>query len=429
MRREVADENVRPRATAWGNSFYVISRYKDFRYLWAGNFFAVGAQWIQILTIGWLVLRLTDGNALLTGTVVGLRGLPVLAVGPWAGVLADRVDRRKVVAVTQMCMAVAASFFAFLVIATDLDADPISGPLRWWHPFIYMAFAGVAHSVVQPVRQAMVPNTVPRRDLASALALNGMAHPSMRIVGPAVGGLLIATLGFKWNFFLEAVGYLSIVLLMVPVKLPYREEGSRRGSSIFGSMAEGLRYVVHEKRILQLMVMTLIPNFLFQPLAFMLPVFTSETLNRGAGSGGLLASAVGVGGIVAGVIIAAAGYGFRKGMAVFLGLIGGCVFVLLFALSHWYIASFILLACLGFCQYTFRVGNSTLLQSITPDALRGRVNSIYFLDNGLTPLATLLISMFVHFWNPSGAFTVIAGVSLFLALAQLATFRQVRQLD
>ena len=428
-RIEATEERPRRRNTAWGNSFYTIRHYKDFRYLWAGNFFTVGAQWIQILTVGWLVLHLTDGNALLTGTVVGLRSLPVLAIGPWAGVMADRLDRRKLVVVTQLCMAVASSFFAFLVIATDLDSDPISGPLRWWHPFVYMAFAGVAHSIMQPVRQALVPNTVPRRDLASALALNGMAHPSMRIVGPAVGGLLIATLGFKWNFFLEAAAYVSIVLLMLPVKLPYREEGSQRRGSVFGSMAEGLRYVVHEKSILQLMVMTLIPNFVFQPLAFMLPVFTSETLNRGAGSGGLLAAAVGVGGIVAGVIIAAAGYGFRKGMAVFLGLIGGCVFVLLFALSHWYMASFTLLACLGFCQYTFRVGNSTLLQSITPDALRGRVNSIYFLDNGLTPLATLLISMFVHFWTPSGAFTVIAGVSLFLALLQLLIFKQVRRLD
>lgn len=108
-RIEATEERPRRRNTAWGNSFYTIRHYKDFRYLWAGNFFTVGAQWIQILTIGWLVLRLTDGNALLTGTVVGLRSLPVLAIGPWAGVMADRLDRRKLVVVTQLCMAVAST--------------------------------------------------------------------------------------------------------------------------------------------------------------------------------------------------------------------------------------------------------------------------------------------------------------------------------
>jgi MFS family permease len=410
-------------------SFYTVKHYRSFRFLWIGNFFTVGAQWLQILTIGWLVLELTDGNALLTGTVAGIRTLPVLLVGPWAGVLADRLDRRKIVITTQTIMAAAATGFAVLVISTDLDSDPISGPLKWWHPFIYMAIAGVAHSIIQPVRQAMVANTVPRRDLTSALALSGMAHPIMRITGPAIGGLLIATLGFKWNFFLEAAAYIGIVLMVLPVKLSYREGGIHGHSSAIRSIGEGLRYVWKEKSILQLIATSLIPNFVFQPLAFVLPVFTTEVLNRGAASGGLLAAAIGGGGIFAAVIISGIGYVFRKGITSFMGLIGGCVFILIFAQSHWFWASMLLLGGLGFCQYVFRVGNSTMLQTTVPDNLRGRVMSIYFLDNGFTPLATLLISLFVHVWNPSGAFTVIAAVSLSLALLQLLTFRQARRLE
>jgi MFS family permease len=410
-------------------TFYTVRLYKDFRLLWAGNFFAVGAQWLQFLSIGWLVLKLTDGNALLTGTSVGIRGLPVLVIGPWAGVLADRIDRRKLVIATELCMAVAAALFAFLVFVSDVDAETLSGPLRWWHPFVYMVISGIAHAIIQPVRQAMVANTVPRQDLANALALNGMAHPTMRIVGPAVGGLLIATLGFKWNFFLEAVGYLAIVLLLMRVKLRYREEGTGRHSSLLRSMGEGIRYVAREKSILQLIVMSMIPNFVFQPLTFLLPVFTSQVLHRGADAGGILAAAVGGGGIVAAVLIATLGFGFRKGMATVAGLIGGCVFVLLFAQSHWYLVSIVFLAGLGFCQYVFRVGNSTLLQTIVPDALRGRVMSIYMLDHGLTPLAVLLISLLVHFWNPQAAFTVIGGLSLFLAVLQALAFKRARQLE
>jgi len=251
-------------------SFWIISRYRDFRLLWIGNFFTVGAQWIQILTVGWLVLDLTGGNAFLTGTVVGIRTLPILFIGPWAGVLADRIDRRKLVMVTQVYMAAAALVFAFLVLATDLDAQPVTGPLQWWHAFIYMGVSGIAHSIVQPVRQAMVPNTVPLRDLGSALALNGMAHPSMRIVGPAIGGLLIATLGFNWNFFIEAAAYVFIILIYIPMKLPYREERSSKSVSMLASMREGLDYVRKEKTILQLIVMAFIPNLVFQPVEYWL---------------------------------------------------------------------------------------------------------------------------------------------------------------
>ena len=226
-----------PSARRQGN-FWIISQYKDFRYLWIGNFFTVGAQWIQILTVGWLVLQLTDGNAFLTGTAVGIRTLPVLLIGPWAGVLADRVDRRKLVMVTQVYMAISAVIFALMVLATDLDVQPVTGFLKWWHAFIYMGVSGIAHSIVQPVRQTMVPNTVPMQDLGKALALNGMAHPSMRIVGPAIGGLLIATLGFNWNFFIEAGFYVTIVLIYLPMKLPYREERPATNASLMSSMKE-----------------------------------------------------------------------------------------------------------------------------------------------------------------------------------------------
>ncbi|NQW23618.1 MAG: MFS transporter [SAR202 cluster bacterium] len=411
------------------SNFWVVSKYPDFKYLWVGNFFTVGAQWIQVLTVGWLVLAMTDGNAFLTGTAVGIRTLPILLIGPWVGVLADRIDRRKFVMVTQIGMAIAALIFAFMVLATDLDADPISGPLKWWHAFIYMGVSGIAHSIVQPVRQAMVPNTVPREALGSALALNGIAHPSMRIVGPSLGGILIAVLGFNWNFFIEAGFYVTIVLAYMPMKLPYREPRSSTKVSMLDSMREGLAYVVKEKTIRQLIVMAFIPNLVFQPVVFVLPIFTTQVLGRGADAGGVLAAAVGAGGIVAAIIIATNGFIIRRGPATLVGLVGGCFFILLFSQSHWYFASIGLLAGLGFFQYMFRVGNNTLIQTIVPDAIRGRVMSIYMLDNGITPLSTMVISFFIYIWSPTGTYTVLASISLVLALMQFAFFKRVRQLE
>lgn len=428
----MADNATSPTGTRTGTegqgNFWIIFRYPDFRYLWIGNFFAVGAQWIQILTVGWLVLHLTDGNAFLTGTAVGIRTLPFLVIGPWAGVLADRIDRRKLVMVTQIYMAIAATVFALLVMATDLDAQPVTGPLKWWHAFIYMGVSGIAHSIVHPVRQAMVPNTVRLGDLGSALALNGMAHPSMRIVGPAIGGVLIATLGFNWNFFIEAAAYVLIVLVYLPMKLPYQEERSSRRVSMLTSMREGLAYVVKEKTILQLIVMAFIPNLVFQPVIYVLPIFTTEVLGRGADAGGILAGVIGAGGIIAAIIIAGKGFIFPRGLVTLAGLVGGCFFILLFSQSTWYFASMAFLAGLGFFQYLFRVGNTTLIQTIVPDELRGRVMSIYMLDGGLTPLSAMVISFFIHIWSPAGAYTVVALVSLGLASLQLVFFRRVREL-
>ena len=428
-RQEVAPERPTRSRVAGLDAFTTAKLYRDFRFVWAGNFVAIGAQWLQLFTIGWLVHHITGGNAVLTGTVVGIRTLPVLLVGPWAGVLADRLDRRKVVMVTQAVMAVAAALFAFLVIASDLDAEVPSGPLRWWHPFVYMTIAGVAHCIIQPVRQAMVANTVPRNALASALALNGMVYPSTRVIAPAIGGLLVATLGFKWNFFIEAVLYLVIVLLLVPVRLPYRANGPRRHASAWSSLLDGLRYVRGEKRILQLIVMSLIPNFVFQPLIYVLPVFTTEVLNRDVDVGGLLAAAVGVGGVIAAFFIALVGYVVKKGWAVFFGLATGCAFILMFAQSQWLWVSYVMLAGLGFSQYVFRVANSTLLQTVVPDDLRGRVMSIYMLDHGISPLATLLIGIFISLWNPSGAFTVIAALALAVSLLMTLAFRSTRELE
>ena len=410
------------------DTFQTARQFRDFRLVWLGNFFAQSAQWMQILTVGWLVLKLTDNNALLTGTVIGVRTLPVLLIGPWAGVLADRVDRRKLIMIAQLCMAAAAATFAFLVIATDLDAEEPAGPLRWWHPFLYMIIAGVAHSVIQPVRNAIVANTVPREALTSALALNSMVFPTTRIIAPAIGGLIIATLGFNWNFLLETLGYLLMVVLMIPVRLQFRSTQRPERTSAFASMKAGMAYVWQAKPVLQLIVMSFVPNMVFTPLLFILPVFTSEVLGRDADAGGILSAALGVGGVVAAVIVATVGFVARKGTATFLGLAGGCFFVLVFAQSTWYGVSIATLAGLGFCQYFFRVGNSTLIQTIIPDDLRGRVMSIYQLDNGFVPLATLVTSWFVYIWNPKDVYTVIAIVSLVLVALQLAVFRQARQL-
>jgi len=221
----------------------------------------------------------------------------------------------------------------------------------------------------------------------------------------------------------------GIIVMLIPVKLPYRTKTSGPRSSPLRSMQEGLAYVWRQKIILQLIIMLLIPNIVFQPLIFLLPVFTTEVLGKEAATGGILAAAMGVGGVVAAVIIAGTGFIIRKGPVTFIGLAGGSLFVVLFSLVPWWIASFAFLTGLGFCQYAFRVANSTLIQTTVPDELRGRVMSIYMLDNGIMPVATLVLGLLIHIWSPSAAFTLFGSLALGATLIMALGFKQVRRLD
>src|SRR5918999_6120020 len=147
-------------------------RHRDFRYLWTGNLFNNGANWLQQVTVGWLVWDLSQ-SPFLVGTVGGFRAVPFLLIGPWAGVLADRVDRRKLVLLSQTLLAVSAFLFALLV---------ASGQVQVWHAFAYITVSGIAHSILQPVRSALVANTVPRQDLSNAYALHAMSITSSRFI-------------------------------------------------------------------------------------------------------------------------------------------------------------------------------------------------------------------------------------------------------
>ncbi len=176
-------------------------KYRNYRYLFIGQLFSSSGQWIQQVTLSWLVYDLT-GSALLLGAINGFRALPFLITGPLGGVAADRVDRRYLMMSTQFALAVSSLVLGFLVYA-DL--------IQVWHLFAFTLFTGVAWSFNQPVRQALVPSLVPKEDLLNAIALNSSAFNITRIIGPAIGGYLIDRVGIAGNFFIQTVAYLGVV--------------------------------------------------------------------------------------------------------------------------------------------------------------------------------------------------------------------------
>ena len=398
--------------------------YRNYRLLWCGNFFANSAQWLQLLSVGWLVRELSEGSAvagLLVVTVGGINTLPGLIVGPWGGVLSDRFDRRRLVIALQLIMCGLAFSFALLV---------LSDRVTIWHAYLYVILAGVCHSMAQPMRQALIAATVPRDMLGNALAANVLTITGTRIFGPFIGGILIFTLGFFWNFTIEASLYLANVVMLLPMRTPYYQQGDARArGSAIANMVEGIRYIWSgERAIFQMMLLSIIPNIILHPTWFLLPVFTTDVLMRDADVGGYLLSVTGIGGFLAALFMASFGFVFDKGKVVLGAAVVSSITCVLFAFSHWMAVAFIVIAAMAFSQAVFRTSRGTLIQTLAPDRLRGRLTSLQSFDRGFLVVASLGVGTLSDQTSPVAAIAIVGVAGIILSLICCAALGRVRQL-
>jgi len=401
-------------------TFSSLQNNVNYRYLWTGNLFANCAQWLQFITVGWLALDIS-GSALHSILTVAVRALPVLLLGPWGGVLADRLDRRKLVMAFQFVMVSSALAFGALVANGKIDSI--------WHVYGYMLVSGVAFAFVQPTRQALVANTVPKDDLGNALALNAMAVTSMRLAGAAISGILIETVDFQWNFFVESGLYAGMILLLVPMRTPYREETTRRRASPLAELKEGLGFIMGDGVMLRLMLMNFVRTGVFMPLLLFLPSYTSEALGRGAGVSTAMIVVMGAGGLLATVMISSFGFFTKKGLVTLLTLVSGSAVILVLGLSQWVWLSVPIMMVMGLSQTHFIVGNQTLIQTLVPDNLRGRVTSVWHYEQGLIPLFAALTGGVGVLVGIDVAMAIGGAIALSISLLFLVRFASIRVLD
>ena len=409
--------------------------YRDYRLLWTGNFFSNSAQWLQLLTIGWLVRDLTLGSStsiLQVVAVGGLSTLPVLLIGPWGGVLGDRVDRRKLIMRIQTFMAVLAVLFAVLIVS-DRGLG-LSNPLRVWLAYSYVLISGVCLSVSQPMRMALVANTVPPEAYGNAYATDVLTITGTRIFGPVIGGILIASLGFSANFLFEAGLYAAMVLVFLPMKTPFQSRVISRRRSPIADFSEGVRFIRRERRvILTLILIGLVPNVVLHQVWFLLPVFTADTLHQDADVGGLLLAATGLGGFISAVVIASIGFTFKKGPVALASIVFSSIFVILFAQSSWMVPTFplvpalVLIGLMSLFQAHFRTTMITLIQLITPDGYRSRVTSLTSYGQGFVFPFSILVGLLAEFSGVVNTITVLGMIGLILSLYFIIGVRDVRQ--
>ena len=399
--------------------------YRDYRFLWVGNFFANTAHWLQLLTLGWLVRDLTkgtEGSALLVVGIGGISTLPGLIVGPLGGVIGDRVDRRKLIVSLQAIMAVFAFGFAWVVESDSIEV---------WHVFAYAIVSGAFLSITQPMRQALIANTVPRHMLGNAYATNVLTIPGTRAVGPFVGGILVSSYGFFWNFTIESLLYVGMILAFLPMRTPFAESRrSRTGSGTAGfvqDLAEGFRYIWSGNRVLFLLItLTIVPNVVLQPVMFLLPLFTDEILERGADVGGYMLAVNGFGGFLMALTIASFGFFIRRGVVCLVTAAASSILALVLIQAAWLPVALFVIALFAASQTAFRTTNGTLTQTLTPDELRGRITSLQRLGQGFVVGSSLFVGWFAGVTSVRLALAAMGIVGLALSIGYMVFAERLR---
>lgn len=381
-------------------------RHLDYRYLWTSTLLMSAGQWIQQLTLGWLLYDLT-GSSVLLGALNGLRAVPFLFFGPLAGVAADRMDRRWLMLVTQYVLLIATLTIGVLV---------ASGWLEVWHLFLFTVISGTAWSFSEPVRQSLVPNLVPKTDLMNAIALHSSGFNLMKVVGPSLGGLLIVWFGAAGNFFVQSAAYLGVLITIYLMHVPPTPDEARR-SSVSANLREGLLYVVSNPIVLTLMITALVPRIFAVPYQALMPVFQKDVLKVGPDGLGMMLAAPGAGAVLTTLTLASVAQNIRrKGLLLLGGMIFLGIFLILFSQTTSFWLAILLLVGVGGFQVLFMATANTMLQLAVPDGLRGRVLSIYNLDRGLMPAGALMAGVTAHFVGAPVTVGIMGLVVIVLAL-------------
>jgi MFS family permease len=391
-----------------------------YRRFLAGAFIGAVGSWMQATAQGWLVLDLTDSPAAL-GLVSAVGTLPILLFSVFAGVLADRVDRRRLLVGTQVFAAAIAVLLAILT---------TTGVVQLWQVALLAFLAGTASAVQTPAYQAIVSNLVDRRVLGSAVALNAAQFNLSRILGPAIAGAVIAAGGLQLAFWGNAGALLLVAVILATLRIAGAPDLARAQASLWSNLMDGIRYVRARRLIAVLILLAAAPALLILNYLVLLPVYARDVLEIGAPGLGLLSGGVGLGALTGALGLAALRPSGGSGRSLLLGLAVSSVALVIFAISRWVPLSVAALAVLGASQVVYYATTNTLLQVLVPGRIRGRVISLYVLTSwGLIPVGHLAAGVVAERFGPT--ITLVAGGILTLAVVGIvaAIYPAIRTLE
>lgn len=377
-------------------------RHRNFRLYWSGQLVSLIGTWMQSVAQGWLMHRLTH-SAFWLGLLGFTQFLPVMLLSLWAGAVIDRMDRRRLLLLTQ-----GAALVQAVILATVVSA----GLERPWMVLALAGVFGVINAFDMPARQSFVVELVGKDDLGNAIALNSAAFNAARIVGPAVAGVLLATVGEGGCFWLNALSYVAVLASLARLDLPKRAF-FQRGRALGSSLLEGVRYAWDTLPIRDLLLLLGVTAGIGFQYLLLLPVYARDILHAGPRAYGLLVTAFGAGALLG--VVRLTGRSGRSGLRsnLLLGLAACGAGLALFAWSRAVPLSLVAGAFAGFGLIVYVASTNTLLQLTTEDRFRGRVMSLYTLMfAGTTPIGALGSGIIAQRWGAPVSTTVSAVVML-----------------
>jgi MFS family permease len=355
-------------------------RHRNFQLFFGGQLISLIGTWMQSVAQSWLVYRLT-GSSLLLGSAGFASQIPVFLVAPVGGIIADRFNRHRVVIITQI---------SSMILAFILAALTLTRKVHVWHIFVLAALLGVVNAFDIPARQSFLVDMVGKEDLMNAIALNSSMFNGARIVGPAVAGILVASIGEGWCFFANGLSYIAVIIGLLLMKLQPRSHRPPLGSPL-EHIIEGFRFVRRTEPIRAILLLLGLVSLVAMPYTVLMPVFADKILHGGARGLGILMGATGVGALLGALTLATRRGVYGLGRWVAFACAGFGISLLLFAFSRHFWLSAALLLPVGFCMMLEMSSSNTLIQAMVPDHLRGRVMAVYsMMFMGMAPFGALL---------------------------------------
>jgi predicted MFS family arabinose efflux permease len=401
----MATEVETARTSALRRTFKAFT-YRDFRLMWVGACTSSIGTWMQIVAQGWLIYRLSH-SAFLLALDQFLGGIPIFLLSLIGGVVADRVERRRILLGSQWVQLFSAATLTLLV---------AMGVVRVWEILCLSFISGFAQAFGGPAYSALIPGLVDREDMPNAIALNSIQFNLAVTIGPALGGITLARLGEKWCFGLNALSFVAPIIALSLITTRFLPQ--KTTDSVLSSLKQGIQFVRKQDSMEALIVLAFCMTALSMPLRTYFPVFVKDIFHRGPETYGQLMSMMGIGSICGSLAIASMGNFRHKGRVALIMLIVLGAAILGFALSKRLYLSYTVVIVAGFAMMTVFATVTSLVQLITTEEMRGRVMSVYNCAfRGGMPMGNLVSGWLVPIFSAP----VVLGVNGVL-LAMLAAY-------
>ncbi|HBY97995.1 MAG: MFS transporter [Ardenticatenaceae bacterium] len=371
---------------------YAALRHRNFRLYWFGQMISLAGTWMQTVAQGWLVYQLTRSPFAL-GLVGMAASLPILFFSLFGGVLADRLDRRKLLITTQSLAMFEAFIMAWLI---------WSGRIQIWQIYALAFGLGMIYALDSPARQAFVVELVGREDLPNAIALNATIFNLARVVGPAVAAALLATVGVASAYFINGLTFIAVIVMLIAIQVPARMTSATQ-RSMLDNLREGLAYIRTDPPTMALIGMVAIVGLFGLPYSTLMPAFADRALHTGVQGYGALLMASGIGALISAFSLASLSSLRHKGKLLTVGDLIFPVMLVAFSLTRSMPLALGLLVLVGGFLVMRATISNILLQTTVPDELRGRVMSVYtMMFLGMTPFGSFQAGVVAeHFGAPA----------------------------